>query len=117
YRRPDAEPLIFPRVADVPPREAVEIKPHPHGVELGQLMLKLKETGARDLRGCLMHEFSRVSPSVADEILKAVGLPGKTRPKSIAEDVKTVEKLHKAIQATKNMAPPTNSPSPIGEEL
>jgi len=117
YRRPDGEPLIFPRVADTPPREAVEIKPHPHGVELGQLMLILRDSRARDLRGCLMHEFSRVSPSVADEILKNAKLDGKTKPKTLGEDLELSERLHKAIQATKIMAPPTNCLSPIGEEL
>lgn len=117
YRRPDAEPLIFPRVADTPPREAVEIKPHPHGVELGQLMLILKDSRSRDLRGCLMHEFSRVSPTVADEILKSAKLVAKTKPRELGEDLALSERLQKAIQATKIMAPPTNCLSPIGEEL
>lgn len=117
YRRPDEPPLSFPRAAEVPPREAVEIKPHPHGVELGQLILKLKDTQARDVRGCLMNEFSRVSSSVADEILKKAGISPKTKPGKIADDVAEAEKLHKAIQATKIMSPPTNCLSPIGEEL
>ncbi|HYV45679.1 MAG TPA: DNA topoisomerase VI subunit B [Myxococcaceae bacterium] len=117
YRRPDEEALVFPRVAETPPREAVEIKPHPHGVELGQLILKLKETSARDVRGCLMHEFSRVSPTVAAEILKAARIHGGTKPKVVANDVKMAEALHRAIQATKIMSPPTNCLSPIGEEL
>ena len=64
-----------------------------------------------------MHEFSRVSPSVADEILKAAKLSGKSKPHAIGEDVRTAEQLHKAIQATKIMAPPTNCLSPIGEDL
>lgn len=117
YRRPDDEPLKFPRAADQPPREAVEIKPHPHGVELGQLILKLQDTGARDLRGCLMNEFSRVSPMVADEILKTAKLDGRLKPKVVAGDVKVAEQLQRAIQATKIMSPPTNCLSPIGEEL
>ncbi len=117
YRRPDGEPLSFPRAAEVPPREAVEIKPHPQGLELGQLMLILKDSRARDLRGCLMHEFSRVSPTIADEILKTARIAGKTKARVVGEDLKLSEQLHKAIQATKIMAPPTNCLSPIGEEL
>jgi DNA topoisomerase VI subunit B len=35
----------------------------------------------------------------------------------VANDVKMAEALHRAIQATKIMAPPTNCLSPIGEEL
>ncbi len=117
YHRPDAPPLIFPRAAEVAPREAIEIKPHPQGVELGTLMLILKESAARDLRGCLMHEFSRVSPTIADEILKGAKIPAKTKPRVVGEDVRMSEQLHQAIQATKIMAPPTNCLSPIGEDL
>jgi len=117
YRRPDAEPLVVPRASEQPPREAVEIKPHPHGVELGQLMLILKDSKARDLRGCLMHEFSRVSPSVADEILKAAKLDAKLKPRALGDDRALADRLQRAIQATKIMAPPTNCLSPIGEEL
>jgi len=117
YRRPDEQPLVFPRAAEEPPREALEIKPHPHGVELGQLIMKLQDTHARDVRGCLMHEFSRVSPSVALEILKKAGIAPGERAKSVANHLEKAQKLHKAIQATKIMSPPTNCLSPIGEEL
>jgi DNA topoisomerase VI subunit B len=115
YRRPDAEPLVFPRAAEQPPREAIEIKPHPHGVELGQLILKLKETSSRDLRGFLVNEFSRVNTAAANEIIAKAKIKGS--PKVLGDDVRQVELLHKAIQATKLMAPPTNCLSPIGEEL
>jgi DNA topoisomerase-6 subunit B len=117
YRRPDAEPLIFPRAAEIPPRESLEIKPHPQGVELGQLMLIFQDSKSRDLRGCLMHEFSRVSPSVADEILKVAKMEAKLKPRAVGEDRALAERLFRAIQATKIMAPPTNCLSPIGEEL
>jgi DNA topoisomerase-6 subunit B len=117
YHRPDAAPLIFPRAVEVAPREAIEIKPHPQGVELGTLMLILKESASRDLRGCLIHEFSRVSPTIADEILKRAKIAPKTKPRVVGEDVRMSEQLHQAIQATKIMAPPTNCLSPIGEEL
>lgn len=117
YRRPDEAPVVFPRAAEIPPREAVEIKPHPHGVELGQLILKLQDTTSRDLRGCLMNEFSRVTPSVADEVLKKAGLKPNTKAKDVGNDVDLATKLHRALQDTKIMAPPTNCLSPIGEEL
>jgi DNA topoisomerase-6 subunit B len=117
YKRPDEGDIAFPRAAEVPPTEALEIKPHPHGVELGQLMLKLKETTHKDLKSCLMNEFSRVTPAVVGDILKALKYNGHERPHRIADDVVLAEKLHKVIQATKIMAPPTNCLSPIGEEL
>src|SRR5262249_141594 len=41
----------------------------------------------------------------------------KSKPRVVGEDLKLSEQLHRAIQATKIMAPPTNCLSPIGEEL
>src|SRR5690606_20132551 len=117
YKRPDGEPIAFPRAAPIPPREAVEIKPHPHGVELGQLILKLQDSTHRELRSALMHDFSRVTPAVASELLKRAGIKPNARARDVGNDVDQAQKLHKAIQATKIMAPPTNCLSPIGEEL
>ena len=117
YLRPKQERLTFPRATGELPKEALEIKPHPHGVELGALMLMAAESKSRDVRGFLQTAFSRVSPAVADEIAKAAALKGRVRPRDLAEDRALAEKLHKAIGATRIMAPPTNCLSPIGDEL
>ncbi|HEX8910643.1 MAG TPA: DNA topoisomerase VI subunit B, partial [Anaeromyxobacteraceae bacterium] len=117
YLRPKQEPLEFPRATEELPKEALEIKPHPHGVELGALMLMAAESKSHDVKGFLQAAFSRVSPTVADEILKRCGFKGRVRPRDLAEDRQLAEKLHKAIGATKIMAPPTNCLSPIGDEL
>ncbi len=49
-----------PRVTKELPPETAEIKPHPYGVELGVLMQMFRDTEARNLRGCLHGDFSRV---------------------------------------------------------
>ncbi len=117
YLRPKQERLTFPRATDELPKEALEIKPHPHGVELGALMLMAAESRSHDVKGFLGSAFSRVSPAVADEILKAAAFKGRVRPRDLAEDRHLAESLHRAIQATKIMAPPTNCLSPIGDAL
>ncbi len=117
FVRPAEKPLSFPRAAAVPPKEAVEIKPHPHGVELGQLMRLAGDSASRDVKGFLQTAFSRVTGSVADDILKAAGLKERLKPRVLAEDRDLAEKLRKGILATKIMAPPTNCLSPIGDEL
>ena len=43
------------------------------GVELGRLIMMLKETNARSLSGFLQEEFSRVGPTVAKKIIAAAG--------------------------------------------
>ncbi len=107
--------LSFPRVADALPPETAEIQPHPYGVELGVLMQMLRDTAARNLKGCLTGDFSRVSPRVAEEICERAGVAPTRRPQEMSRD--EAEKVHRAIQGTKIMAPPTDCIAPIGAEL
>jgi DNA topoisomerase VI subunit B len=108
------EPRVYPRaVTDVPDR-ADEIKPHPYGVELGELMKMLRATKSRWLSGFLQEEFCRVGPKVAKEIVKEAGLTERSYPTRIARE--EADSLYRAIQKTKISAPPTTCLSPIGEE-
>jgi DNA topoisomerase-6 subunit B len=116
--RPGNETLTFPRAAAELPKEAAEIKPHPHGVELGALMLLARESKSRDVRGFLQSTFSRVSAQAASDILARVPWGKKlVRPRALGDNRTMAEELHTAIAATKLMSPPTNCLSPIGDEL
>lgn len=117
YLAPDSggTPEVFERVADQLPPEPLEIKPHPHGVELGLLLKMLQDTKARNLTGFLTLEFSRVSARVAHEIALAARLSPSMRPSTM--QVAAAEKLHAGLAQVKLMAPPSNCISPIGEEL
>ena len=115
---PGNESLSFPRATSELPKEALEIKPHPHGVELGALMLMAGESKSRDVKGFLQTAFSRVSSGAADEILSKVPWgKKKVRPRQLSENRQMADDLHKAIAASKLMSPPTNVLSPIGDEL
>ena len=115
YSAPKDEPRIFERVAKDLPKEAREIQPHPYGVELGMLMQILKESKARNLRGLLTSEFSRVSAGVADKICETAGVSATSRPRRVSSA--QAELLYKAIPKVKIMAPSTACLSPVGEEL
>jgi DNA topoisomerase VI subunit B len=116
--RPGNETVTFPRSAGELPKEPVEIKPHPHGVELGTLMLMAQESKSHDVRGFLQSSFSRVSNQAAGDILGRVPWGKKAvKPRVLGNDRVLAEQLHKAIGETKLMAPPTNCLSPIGDEL
>jgi len=91
-----------------------EIKPHPHGVELGVLMQMLKDTPSRTLRGALSEDFSRVSSQASLKICEAAGLNPKANPRRTAH--KESESLFQAIQDAKLMRPPTDCLAPIGED-
>jgi DNA topoisomerase-6 subunit B len=115
YLAPKDQPRTFERVSRDLPRETREIKPHPHGVELGLLLRMLKETDARTVRAALMQDFSRVSSGVAEEICKVAGVSPGTSPRRLSGA--QVELLFRAIPQVKILAPPTACLSPIGQEL
>jgi len=106
---------VFPRVAQELPPQTDEIEPHPYGVELGVLMQMFRDTKSRNLRGCLQADFSRVSGRVADEICRQAKVPSSRRPAETTRE--EAERIHKSIQKTKIMAPPTDCIAPIGDEL
>ncbi len=115
FRNPKGELSEYPRLSDELPREPNEIKPHPHGVELGVLMTMLKDSRGRDLKGALMRDFSRISARVACAICERAGLSPGARPKRLVAE--QVEALHRAMGEVKVMNPPTSCVVPIGEEL
>jgi len=105
---------IFKRINKVLPEPPKEIKPHPHGVELGVLIQMLKDSSARTLRSMLCQDFSRVGGGAANQICNLAKLNPKANPTRIAHQES--EALFKAINETKLMRPPTDCLSPIGEE-
>ncbi len=115
YTNPKAEQIIFPRATENVPKEAKEIKPHPHGVEMGMMIKLLKDTDSRTLQSFLTTEFSRVGGGTAKEICKNGALLPNTKPREMSRDM--TEKLMEGIKKTKLINPPTDCISPIGEEL
>lgn len=114
YHAPTGEKFEFPRGTDVLPTQPHEIKPHPHGIELGVLIRMLHETRSHWLSGFLQGEFCRVGAKTAEEICDAAKLNPRSNPHRIAKH--EAETLYKAINATKLMAPPTNCLAPIGPQ-
>lgn len=113
-REMDVIRITYRRALDRLPPQPLEIKPHPHGVELGMLMQMLKDSSSRTLRSALASDFSRVSDRTALEICERAGLNPKANPTRIAH--RESEALYRAIQETKLMRPPTNCLAPIGED-
>lgn len=106
---------VFERVTKELPPETSEIKPHPYGVELGVLMQMFRDTKGRNVRTCLQSDFSRVSSATALKICKLAKVSETRRPSQVTRD--EAARIHKAIQQTKIMNPPTDCIAPIGDEL
>lgn len=115
YLPPRGEEIRFPRVVDQLPEEPKEIKPHPHGVELGVLQNFAKAAKGRRLSGFLTDAFCRVSSRAAQEIVAQAGL--KKDAKCHLLRAEEVERLYVALGQAKLMAPPTDCLSRIGEPL
>jgi DNA topoisomerase-6 subunit B len=114
FEGPDGK-VVFERATNKLPPKAKEIKPHPHGVELGILRRMLSTTSAKTLLTFLTTEFSRVGKKSALEICKKAKIDANKSPKSLTNEES--EKLYKALQSAKLKAPPTDCLSPLGEEL
>jgi DNA topoisomerase-6 subunit B len=111
----DDETYLFDRVSDEVIACPKSIKPHPHGLEIGQLRRLLSQDSSR-LREFLVENFSRVGEKTAGEICKKAHLDCHRGTSSLsAEDQK---RLIEAMQGVKIPAPSvTECLSPIGEEL
>ncbi|MCZ7381622.1 MAG: DNA topoisomerase VI subunit B, partial [Candidatus Methanoperedens sp.] len=112
---PDNNQIIFERATDKQPVQAVEILPHPHGIELGTLMKMLRYSETDKLDEFLRESFSRIGPQTAKEICNKAGIVPETDPKEIKLD--EAKRLHEAFKKAKILAPSTDCLSPITEEL
>jgi DNA topoisomerase VI B subunit len=75
YIDPHGKETQFLRCTNNLPSRPKEIKPHPHGVELGRLIQMLSNTTSRSLLRFLVDEFSCVGKKTAIEIIKRAGKP------------------------------------------
>jgi DNA topoisomerase-6 subunit B len=66
---PEYNLIYDERPVDELPEEVEEIKPHPHGVELGTLIDMLDSTDCRKLKSFFQTEFTRVGAKTAEGII------------------------------------------------
>ena len=114
YIMPDGHERIYERSVNDIVTVPRSVKPHPYGVELGVLMKMAKDTKNNTMASFLSNEFSRVSSRVSQQILDKANISSRTRPSRLSHT--QAEKLYRAVNETKIMAPSTNCVVPIGEE-
>ena len=113
YINPRGEKFVYNRITNEIP-ELKEIKPHPHGIELGVLARMLKETKEDSLLKFLIKEFSSVGKVAALNIIKKVNLDPNRKPQSLKDE--EIERLYDAMLNTKIRAPPSKVLITLGEE-
>ncbi len=67
----DGEEMVFERAEGASlPAETEEIRPHPHGVELGTLLKMLGATDSHSISGFLQEEFTRVGKKTSENVIE-----------------------------------------------
>ncbi len=103
------------RTSNKLPRVVEEIKPHPHGIQLGTLQRMLRESTDRRMTSFLKHNFSGVSPRAAKEILGMADIDEGRTPKRIKPE--EAKAMITAFQTVKLLKPPMDCLSPIEDLL
>ncbi len=116
FRGPHGEQWDHERASTDLPSRPVNVKPHPRGVELGQLIQMLSNTESRTLLQFLEHEFSRIGRKTAAKIIQQADqkLTARSYPKRIAH--LQSQALYRAIQMVPVAAPRADCIAPIGEQ-
>jgi DNA topoisomerase-6 subunit B len=112
---PEGNAVVFERASDQAPPPTREVKPHPEGVELGELLSMAKYTESLKMTSFLNTEFSRISYRVAREICDITGVPPDQKPSQLT--LEQAGAILEAIKKVKIMSPETDCLSPIGETL
>jgi DNA topoisomerase-6 subunit B len=115
FKEPDGTEHLFERTSEVLPQRSVEIKPHPHGVELGTLIKIAKQTKSRKLSSFLKTEFSSMGDRTTTVTCETAQLDKGLNPKDMTRE--QLLALHKAFKKVKIMAPSMDCLSPISETL
>ena len=120
---PDGEKHHWQRVTERLPGRVEAIKPHPNGIELGQLQRLCSESSESRMTTFLRRTFSGVSGRAAKELCEVAELEEKLKPKSLnPQQVRALlegfqgERLLKG-KPVKLLNPPTSCLSPIEELL
>ncbi|MDH4123232.1 MAG: DNA topoisomerase VI subunit B [Thermoplasmata archaeon] len=115
YIPPDDPMIVFERATENMPPTTKEVKPHPEGIELGELISMAKNSHADKMSSFLVEDFSRISNRVAREILDIAKVPQGRKPKEMT--LEQAKSILSAIKEVKIMAPETDCLSPIGPSL
>lgn len=115
FSDPDGLKIKYERAWEQPIEPPKETKPHPLGVEIGEIMKMASLTSTRKLSTFLNTEFSRISTNLSLEICKRAGIDPEKDPKKLTLD--EIKSIQEAFKNVKILPPSPESLSPIGGTL
>ncbi|MCM0605863.1 MAG: DNA topoisomerase VI subunit B [Xanthomonadaceae bacterium] len=119
YKLPDPEipETTIERVSKDFPKIPEAVEPHPHTMKLGEFIAHSHLFGKVKTSNWLGKGFSRVGPSVIQELIKTAGVKKAIFEKNVDQlDEAEFKSLYTGLQNLPLMAPSTSSVLSIGEE-
>ena len=111
---PAGKEYTFLRSVNTMPKKPKVVKPHPLGLEPGDLVEFAHRSESRRISSFLMDSFSRVSEAKINELKQLVNFDLSKSPKELTWQ--EAEELINAFKSMKWVAPEFDSVSPIGEK-
>lgn len=115
FTDPDGKKMEIQRVVETPSRPAVAIKPHPLGLEVGEINSMSKSTESTTVFDFLRNDFNRISDKIAMEILQESGIDPSVDPRELK--LNQIKSIREAFTRVKLMPPPTDCLSPLGHDF
>ncbi|MDD5163805.1 MAG: DNA topoisomerase VI subunit B, partial [Candidatus ainarchaeum sp.] len=113
FTDPFGEKSVFERTAKTIPSKPIEVKPHPKGITVDELLTMAKNTQGRKISSFLKTDFDRTGDKAIEEISKNVSFDMNKDPKKMTWE--EAEEIIKCFKTTNFIAPSTEGLSPIGE--
>ncbi|MCX6803138.1 MAG: DNA topoisomerase VI subunit B [Candidatus Diapherotrites archaeon] len=114
FRDPSGQKFIFKRSHNQNPERPEEIKPHPKGTTVDDILSYCKTSKGRTVATFLSNDFDRMGAKGIDEVKKRVRFDMNKDPKTL--NWEESEEIIKAFKAIDFIAPSTDALRPIGED-
>ncbi len=114
FTEPDGTKTVFSRTSKAIPERSIEVKPHPKGATVDEILTMAKATDARKVSSFLKNDFDRMGDKAIEEITKQVHFDMNKDPKKL--EWGEAEEIVKAIKGIQFIAPRTDALRPIGQE-
>lgn len=113
FQDPFQETIKYERIIKTLPKIPKQVKPHPRGVTVDEMLSLARYTSARKISSYLMLTFDRFGQTAVDSIAKMIHFDINKDPRKLTWE--EAEEIVSAIKKTKFIAPNTNNLVPIGE--
>jgi DNA topoisomerase VI subunit B len=113
FRDPQGQKIIFKRTHNEIPELPKEIKPHPKGITVDEIITMVKVTKARTVQSFITNDFDRTGAKSISELRKRVNFDLNKDPKKV--DWNEAEEIVKAFKEIDFIAPTVDALRPIGE--